>query len=120
VSDKDMAVHKLMVYYFHGAKRCMSCRTIEGYSHDVILTNFADQVESGRIEWQTLNFTNPKNAHFKEDFELYTQSLVLVDMVNGEMKRWKNLKDVWTLLRNKEAFYEYVNDEVTEFLAVDK
>ncbi|MCF7810804.1 nitrophenyl compound nitroreductase subunit ArsF family protein [bacterium] len=120
VSIQDNTVHKLMVYYFHGKKRCMSCRTIEGYTHDVLLTDFADKLESGRIEWQIVNTANPKNAHFKQDFELYTQSVVLVDMVDGEMKRWKNLKDVWTLLRNKEAFYEYINSEVTAFLAADK
>jgi len=117
---QDEATHKLMVYYFHGKKRCMSCRTIEGYTHDTILTYFPDQLESGRIEWQIVNYANPKHAHFKEDFGLYTQSVVLVEMKKDEIIRWKNLKDVWTLIRKKEAFYEYIREEVAGFLSKEK
>ena len=107
---------KLIVYYFHGRKRCMSCRTIEMYTHDAILEYFPEQIESGHIEWRIENYTNPKNESFKKEFELYTQSVVLVEMVDDEIVRWENLKDVWKLLRNKEAFYEYIHSGVTKFI----
>lgn len=108
---------KLMVYYFHGRKRCMSCRTFEAYTHDAILQFFPDQLESGRMEWQIVNYTNPKYKHFKDDFELYTQSVVLVELKGVESVRWKNLVDVWKLKGNKDAFYEYINEEVSAFLS---
>jgi len=110
---------KLFVYYFHGRKRCMSCRTIEAYTHDAILQFFPDQLESGRMEWQLINYANPKNKHFKDDFELYTQSVVLVEMKGVERIGWKNLVDVWKLKYNKDAFYEYINEELSAFLVKD-
>ncbi len=110
----------LIVYYFHGKKRCMSCRTIEMYTHDAILNHFPAELESDRMEWQILSLANPKNKHFRDDFELYTQSVVLVEMEGNEMVRWKNLKDVWKLIRNKDAFYEYIREEVSAFLTEGK
>jgi len=107
---------KVIVYYFHGRKRCMSCRTIEMYSHDAIQKYFTEQIESGHIEWRIENYANPKNEHFKKEFELYTQSVVLVEMVDDKIVRWENLKDVWKMLRNKEAFYEYIHSGVSKFL----
>ena len=107
---------KLIVYYFHGRKRCMSCRTIEGYTNDAIQTYFGEQLENGRLEWLVRNYVNPEYAHFKDDFQLYTQSVVLVDMNGDQMVRWKNLNEVWTLLRNKNAYYDYIRREVEAFL----
>ena len=107
---------KLIVYYFHGKKRCMSCRTIESYSHDAVLKYFSEEIDSGRLEFILVNFANPEYAHFKDDFELYTQSVVLVDLKDGEMSEWKNLKDVWLLTRKKDKFYEYIKTEVETFL----
>jgi len=109
-----------IVYYFHGRKRCSSCRTIEMYTHDAILDYFPAELESDRMEWRIVNFANPKNKHFKDDFELYTQSVVLVEMEGNEMVRWKNLKDVWRLIRNKDAYYEYIREEVSAFLTEGK
>lgn len=107
---------KLIAYYFHGKKRCMSCRAIEMYTHDALLTHFPDELENGRIDWQIVNYANPKFAHFKEDFGLYIQSVVLVDVQSDTIKSWKNLADVWKLIRKKEAFYEYIREEVEAYL----
>ena len=94
----------------------MSCRTIEAYAHDAIQTYYAALLENGQIEWLKRNYANPEYAHFKDEFELYTQSVVLVDMQGEKIIRWKNLKDVWTLTRDKKAFYDYIRREVESYL----
>ncbi len=110
------ANRKLLAYFFHGRKRCMSCRTIEAFAHDALQTFFGELLENGRIEWLERNYANPKFAHFKDKFELYTQSVVLVDMKGEDIIRWKNLKDVWTLTRDKEAYYNFIRREVDSYL----
>ena len=40
-------------------------------------------------------------------------------MRDGEQARWKNLARVWELVRDKEAFGQYVQDEVREYLGVN-
>src|SRR4030043_1963217 len=62
---------KLLVYFFHGRKRRMSCRTIEAYAHDALQTYFKELLQNGRIEWLDRNYANPEYAHFKDDFQLY-------------------------------------------------
>ena len=115
----ESADRALIVYYFHGNKRCRSCRKIEMFTHEALLSCFKDQLESQRIVWQLVNIDNPKNKHFIDDFELFTKSVVLVDMQNDKMLRWKNLKDVWRIKKEKETFREYISAEVTAFLTGD-
>ena len=117
--SKEAINAKLLAYFFHGRKQCMSCRTIEAYAYDAIEKNFKNQLESGRIEWSKVNYDNPDFSHFKKDFELYTQSVVLVEMKDDQIIRWKNLKDVWTLIRDKEKFYNYIRTEVQAYLTTE-
>jgi len=41
---------------------------------------------------------------------------VLVEYRDGKIVRWENLDKVWQLVRNKEQFFGYVEDETREFL----
>ena len=102
--------------YFHSTQRCPSCLKIENYSHEAIQDAFADELANGTLLWRMVNTDEPQNEHFITDFELYTKSLVLVQMREGKQVRWKNCKDVWELLNDKEAFQIYVQEEVRAFL----
>ncbi|MFH1673159.1 MAG: nitrophenyl compound nitroreductase subunit ArsF family protein [Pseudomonadota bacterium] len=109
--------HKVVTYYFHGRARCSSCRKIEAYTREAILSGFADAIRDGRLEWLAVNIEEHGNEHFIKDFKLYTKSVVIVDTRNGEQIRWKNLKKVWELLYDKDAFLKYIRDEVGSYLA---
>lgn len=107
---------KIIAFYFHTTKRCASCRKIEAYSKEAIATAFADELESGILEYRPVNTDEKENRHFIADFQLYTKSLILAEYTGGERERWKNLDKVWRLLKDKDAFQGYVRDEVRAFL----
>ena len=107
---------KVIAYYFHGTFRCSTCRTIEQYSHDAIQTYFAKELGNGKLEFRPVNIEEPGNKHFIQDYQLVTRSLVLSLMSDGKETKWKNLPDVWKLVRDKERFFQYVKDEVEIFL----
>ena len=107
---------KLIAYYFHGTFRCTTCRTIEQYSHDAIQMYFAKELGNGSLEFRPVNIEEPENKHFIQDYQLVTKSLVLSLMSNGKETKWKNLADVWKLVRDKDKFFQYVKDEVEKFL----
>ena len=111
---------KVTAYYFHGRKRCMSCRTIELFTHDALLKNFSEELKDGQIEWKVENYIDPKNKLFKNTFKLFTQSVVLVEMKGEEIARWKNLKEVWELKGDKDAFSEHIQKEMMTFIAEGK
>lgn len=115
-TESEAPENVIIVYYFHGTRRCVSCRKIEAYSAESIEKGFVDELEDGRLEWHVINIDEPENKHFMKDYELYTKSLVVVDTEKGKQLQWKNLKNVWQLLNSKDAFMKYVQREVQTYL----
>jgi hypothetical protein len=114
--DENMD-HQVVAYYFHGHKRCPSCLKIEAYSKEAVETGFGDAIESGSLVWKVINYEEPGFEHYADDYKLVTQSLVIVDLRNGEQMEWKNLNRVWELLIDKDEFTAYVRDEINTYLS---
>lgn len=117
--DPQVASYKVVVYYFHGTFRCPSCRRIEAFSEEAVRGGFSQALKNGRLEWHVVNVEEPGNTHFMRDYRLYTKSIVLVDMQDGKQTKWKNLRRVWELLGDKDAFMKYVQGEVQAYLEGD-
>jgi hypothetical protein len=114
--DPEEAEHIVVAYYFHGVSRCQTCLRIEQYAREALEAGFAEEMESGALEWHAVNVEEPPNQHFIADYELTTRSLVLVDMEGGAQTRWKNLSRVWELVGDREAFVGYVVQETQAYL----
>ena len=109
--------HKVVAYYFHTNTRCDTCIKIEAYSHEAIEEGFKNEIKDGTLELRVVNYEEPENRHFIKDYKLVSKSLILVKVVDGKQTEWTNLKLVWTLVKNKEAFLNYVRGEVKNYLA---
>lgn len=107
---------QLVVYYFMTSTRCQSCHFIEETTRAAIDENFAEQIKSGRIIFKMLNIEEPQNAHFENDYKLYTKSVILSDLNAGKETRWTNLEKVWQLIGNQQGFKEYIVKEVNAYL----
>ncbi|MCC5875836.1 MAG: hypothetical protein JJU11_06425 [Candidatus Sumerlaeia bacterium] len=107
-----------VVYYFHGNMRCRTCNVIESQSRNAITTMFATQLESGDMAWKEVNIDMAENAHFRDDFQLAFQSVVLTEERSGKTVRWENLTDVWRKVHGSPLeFEEYVVQSTIEFMA---
>ena len=113
----DAPSNKVIVYYFHGTARCPTCMKFEAFTKELMKDSFADTIENGRLEFRIVNVDEPGNKHFLQEYQLYTKSVVVSDTRGGEQKRWKNLTRVWELVRNKEGFFSYIQEETREFLS---
>ncbi|PIW79889.1 MAG: hypothetical protein COZ98_05195 [Candidatus Omnitrophica bacterium CG_4_8_14_3_um_filter_43_15] len=107
---------KVIAYYFHTTFRCSSCHNIEQYTEEAIKNNFAKEVETGELVYKVINIEEKGNEHFVQDYKLYTKSVVLSLIQGGKEVRFKNLEQVWQLLRNKDKFYQYIKNETQGFL----
>lgn len=112
----DAVTEGVVVFYFHGNVRCTTCRTIEAYAHDAIHTGFAGELDDGALSWRVVNVDEPENEHFVQDFQLVTRSVVLAELHNGKVVRFTNLDKVWQLVRNRDDFVDYIQNETREFL----
>jgi len=108
--------HRVIAYYFHGNVRCATCRAMEAHSREALESAFAKQFENGLLVWRAVNTDVKGNEHFVEDYKLYTKALVLVNEVRGKRAKWKNLEKIWQLVRDKDAFFRYVQDETRSYL----
>jgi hypothetical protein len=107
---------KVIAYYFHTTFRCITCRTIEAFSREAIEQGFAQALKDGKLDFRAVNVEERENRHFIQDYRLFTRSLILVKMKDGKQAEWKNLSRVWELVRRKDAFLRYVQDEVRAYL----
>jgi len=107
---------KVVAYYFHGTFRCSTCQTIEKYSKEAIEHYFANELKNGTLEFKSLNLEEAENRHYIQDYQLFSRSLVISLVKQDKEVTWKNLTDVWKLVRDKDKFFQYVKDEVEIFL----
>jgi len=120
-ADVKAPVHQVIAYFFHGEVRCVTCLKIEEFAEEAIKSGFGAELSDKRLVWLPVNRDLPENKHFNEEYDLYTSSLILVNLKNNQQTEWINLFDVWepTLLDDKEAFIEYVQSEVRFYLEGD-
>ena len=115
-TNPQNAQKKLVVYYFYTTARCYSCNMIENLTKTAVQEGFKDLVGKGCIEFKALNIESPGNEHFVQDYKLYTKSVIMSDLQSGKESRWKNLDQVWVLLRDESKFIDYVKREVKTYL----
>jgi len=108
--------NQVIAYYFHGNFRCYTCHTMEQYSKEAIEANFKNELSSGKLQFKVVNTDESGNEHYVSDYQLYTKSLVLSLLKDGKEIKSKNLTKIWDHVRNKQKFYDYVTEEVKDFL----
>lgn len=106
----------IIATYFHGDRRCATCRKLEAYSREAFETGFAEELRDSTLVWRTINYDRAENGHFLKDYELYTKSLILSRTSDGQEIGWKNLDKIWELVRNKEDYIKYVQSETRKFI----
>jgi hypothetical protein len=116
VLGQQLAQGKVIAYYFHGNFRCYTCHTMEQYSREAIETNFKYVLSSGKLEFKVVNVEERGNEHFTQDYQLYTKSLILSIVKDGKEIKSKNLTKIWEYVRDKQRFFDYVSEEVNDFL----
>ncbi len=115
-SKETQQLDKVVVYYLHMNRRCMTCKKLEAYSKEAIETGFAQQLHDSSVVIEVKNFEQEGNEHFAKKYQLYSQSLILSRQHDGKETEWKNLDKIWELVGNKEEFITYVQNQVKDFL----
>jgi hypothetical protein len=115
--DSVQVEPRLIAYYFHGTRRCVTCKKLESYTQEAIEAGFAEELKAGTLAWRPVNTDEAENEHFRDDYQLYTKSVILSERKDGEEVNWKNLNRIWELVRGDKAeFVKYIQDEVAAAL----
>lgn len=110
------AENQVVIYYFHGNRRCQTCINLEKYAREVVDSNFSDQIDKGILEFRAINVDEKENEHYNEDYELYTKALILSRVNDGKEIDWINLDKIWELVKTESKYKDYVTSELNKFL----
>lgn len=116
VKKAEAPAKKAMVYYFHTSARCYSCNTLEKYTREAVEGGFREPYKGWRVEFRGVNLDDPANRRFVEEYKLASKAVVAQKFEGDRPLAWKELPDVWRLLRSKELFTGYVTGEIQGLL----
>ena len=112
---------KTAVFYFHGNKRCMTCRSIESTASKAVKTLFAEPMKSGQLEWHVVNFEEKGNEHYVKELSLVGAGVVVAHVDEaGKLTDAKTLQKVWRLSSDEDGMRQYLEKEVTPYLTASK
>lgn len=106
---------RVVVMYFHRTQRCPTCQTMGAYSEEAVKDGFADAVKAGKVSFHFINFQDEANAEFTKSYEIEGPALIVTKVRGGKVDEFKNLKDIWTKVRDKAAFLKYVRDAIAGY-----
>ncbi len=110
----------LFVYSFHSNTPCATCRSIESQAREAVYSGFADEAQSGRIVWKTLNYEQDANASIVQKFDVIAPIVVLAKVRGGEIEQWKSLDEVWGLHDDRPAYAAFMRSEINKMLGRDE
>jgi hypothetical protein len=102
---------KIEVIDFHSTRRCMTCNAIEENTKFTLSNYFAEELESGRITFQSINVDEEENYKMALKYEAAGTSLFLnviiggeetqIDITNFAFQNGRNQEDFAKKLKNK-------------------
>jgi len=106
------------VYYMHSTFRCVTCNTIEQMTRDLLDKAYAQELADGRIKWQDVDFQ--ENETLARQFEIVSSCVVVAQIKKGDVTGYQRLDEVWTLMKEPDAFNKYIGDAVNSYLKNDR
>jgi hypothetical protein len=116
----DGVPDKVVVYYFHGNRRCRTCLGIQESIVKTVRERFAAETASGALTFQEINFEEPENKHFAKDYDLSFGSMVVAAQKGPATLKWENCNKVWDLAHNEPALTDYTDKQIRTFLMMLK
>jgi len=103
------------VVYFHRAKRCYSCIWAEEQIQLTLETYFRDELNNGKLTFNTVNVQDPNNAAIIKKYHAYGSQL-FINTVRGNQEYIEEVVGIWPFVGHDEGFAQIVRDEITEAL----
>lgn len=109
--------NQIVVYYFHRKFRCQSCDVLESTLQRTLQVTYADQFGAGRLAMCVINVDEPENRHYLEQFQILSNSIVIVRKKSGLVSSYKTLESIWDISQDREAIDQMLRTEVAGFLS---
>jgi len=106
---------RVEVVYFHRTQRCGGCIYAEDGIRYTVETYFKDELARGKVTFEVLNVEDKENATIVKKYGAFTSSLFINTIKDGT-DHIEEVKEIWFLLGNDEAFVKAVRSEIEKSL----
>jgi cytoskeletal protein RodZ len=106
---------KVEVVYFHRTQQCYSCRYAEEGTNYTLETYFKDDLDSGKVTFQSIDVQDKANADIVEKYSAYGSQLFINTIKDGS-DHIEQVTDIWLVIGNDEAFVEVVKSKIEKSL----
>lgn len=86
---------RVVVYYFHGDRRCRTCLGIQATIEQAIKERFVAEAASGKLVYKEVNIDQEANKPFVQQFQLSFSTMVVATMKGDKTLQWEDCKKVW-------------------------
>ena len=105
------------VLYFHGKQRCITCRSIERLTKDVIDINFAEQMKNGKLVFKVIDISTENGEKIADKYQVTWSSLFINKHKNGDEDKNNMTNFGFSYAKNKpEVFKDGVKKKIDELL----
>jgi hypothetical protein len=101
---RSLPADGVAVVNFHGFLRCETCLRIGELSRAVTERDYAAQLAAGRVTWLDIDHDEALNAHFRDDYDIFASTVVVVSRRAGLDVGWERIDEVWELYDDEPAF----------------
>ena len=113
--DKPVRVE---VYHFHGNHQCYSCRTIGAYAEKTVNTFFKEELGSGRLVFDHINFDLPENKDLAVKYGVTGSSLWIGTYIGDEFNKEQDTQ-VWYKIAKESDYIEYLTGVIEKRISGD-
>jgi thiol-disulfide isomerase/thioredoxin len=111
----DTPADRVVVMYFHRTHRCPTCMKMGSYSEEAVKSGFAKEIKDGKVEFHYIDFQDQKNEALTNGYNISGPTLIVARVAGSKVAEYKNLTEIWTKVRDKDAFIEYVQESVKDY-----
>ena len=113
----DAPKDRVVAMYFHRTERCPTCQKMGSYSEEAVKTAFAEELKKGQVAFHFIDFQDEKNARYAKAYDISGPALIVAKIADNKVASYKDLDEIWTKVRDKAAFVQYVQENVKAGLA---
>jgi hypothetical protein len=105
----------VLILQFHLTQRCKFCTDMENHTKEALNIYFPDDLRDGNIAFRMIDMQLPRYESLRKKYDIFTSTIVFVDVSGGQESRWKIITEAWHLTDKKQKFIEMFSSELIEF-----
>ena len=103
---------RVVAMYFHRTERCPTCQKMGSYSEEAVKTAFAEEIKKGQVSMHFIDFEDHEEHPYTKAYNVGGPALIVAKIADNKVASYKDLDEIWTKVRDKAAFVQYVQENV--------